>query len=114
MMGPFGNWRMSVRPRFLRAPVSGRALALRRFIYRALISLGTGVPAILFASLVVPGFTVTQRGAALLGLIILSIVNALVRPLLVRLTLPINILTAAEAAATPDPDDQEGDIVITG
>ncbi|HSF95137.1 MAG TPA: hypothetical protein VLA52_08925, partial [Thermohalobaculum sp.] len=28
--------------------------------------------------------------------------------------LTINILTLAEAAATPDPDDQEGDIVITG
>jgi uncharacterized membrane protein YvlD (DUF360 family) len=82
-------------PRFLHAPPqNGRALAARRFFYRAVISLGTGVPAILFASLVVPGFSITSEGAALLGLVILSVFNAIVRPVLVRLTLPVSILTA--------------------
>ncbi|MFN8377812.1 MAG: phage holin family protein [Anaerolineae bacterium] len=76
------------------SPKSGRALAFRRFIFRAVISLVTGVPAILLASWVVPGFTITSRGAALFGLIWLSVFNAILRPLLVRLTLPINIVTA--------------------
>lgn len=72
----------------------GRVLALRRFFFRAVVSLITGLPAILFAALIIPSFRLTSFGAALLGLIVLSGFNAILRPLLVRLTLPINILTA--------------------
>ena len=87
---------MTLRRRF-RIPgrsQSGRVLALRRFVFRAVISLVTGIPAILFAAWIVPGFTITSFGAALFGLVVLSIFNAILRPLLVRLTLPVSILTA--------------------
>ena len=82
------------RLRFPGQPTHGRGLAFRRFFFRAAISMATGLPAILFAAWVVPGFTITSDWAAVVGLVWLSVFNAFLRPILVRLTLPINILTA--------------------
>jgi putative membrane protein len=42
---------------------------------------------------IVPGFTVTSFGAALLASVVLGLVNAIVKPILVILTLPLTILT---------------------
>ncbi len=42
---------------------------------------------------ILPGFHVTGFGTALIAAIVIGLVNALVRPILVLLTLPINILT---------------------
>lgn len=67
---------------------------MRRFLFRAGVSLVTGLPAVLFAAWLLPGFSITSLGAAIAGLIVLSILNAFVRPLLVRFTLPISIVTA--------------------
>lgn len=42
---------------------------------------------------IVPGFTVTSFGAALLASVVLGLVNAIIKPILVILTLPLTILT---------------------
>ena len=44
-------------------------------------------------ALVVPGVHVTGFGSALLGALVLAVVNTLIRPVLRLLTLPITILT---------------------
>ena len=49
--------------------------------------------AIFITSEVVPGFTVDSFQTALIVALILGIVNAIIKPILVILTLPINILT---------------------
>lgn len=49
--------------------------------------------ALFIVSRLLPGFHVTDFGAALVAVIIIALVNALVKPVLVLLTLPINILT---------------------
>ncbi len=49
--------------------------------------------ALLFVAYVVPGFGVESFYTALIAAIILGLVNALVRPLLFILTLPVTILT---------------------
>ena len=67
---------------------------VRRFLFRTGVSLITGLPAILFAAWLLPNFYIASVGAALAGLILLSILNAVVRPILVRFTLPISVLTA--------------------
>lgn len=67
---------------------------MRRFLFRVGVGLVTGLPAVLFAAWLLPGFTITSIWAALAGLIVLSILNAFVRPVLVRFTLPISIVTA--------------------
>ena len=41
----------------------------------------------------IPGVTVTSFGTALLAALVLGLVNAIVRPVLVLLTLPVTILT---------------------
>jgi putative membrane protein len=41
----------------------------------------------------VPGFTVNSFSAALIGAVVLGLVNAVVRPLLILFTLPLTILT---------------------
>jgi uncharacterized membrane protein YvlD (DUF360 family) len=64
-----------------------------RIAVRTLITLVTTLPAIFFAAWILPGFTLTSLGSALLGLLVLSILNAFVRPVLVRLTLPLSIFT---------------------
>lgn len=49
--------------------------------------------ALLFVAYVVPGFGVESLYTALIAAFILGLVNALVRPLLFILTLPVTILT---------------------
>lgn len=49
--------------------------------------------AVLLAAYVVPGIAVSGFWAAIIVALVLGIMNALVRPLLILLTLPINILT---------------------
>lgn len=49
--------------------------------------------AILITAYVVPGFEVSGFGAAAIAAIVLGLVNAVVRPLLILLTLPLTILT---------------------
>jgi putative membrane protein len=58
---------------------------LIRFILNAL--------AVMAAAYIVPGITVTNFWVALIAALIIGIVNALVRPILLILTLPINIIT---------------------
>lgn len=41
----------------------------------------------------VPGFFITNFWSALVAVVFLGIVNALIKPLLILLTLPVNILT---------------------
>lgn len=49
--------------------------------------------ALYFTASVVPGLYLTGVYAALITVLILGLVNALIRPILIVLTLPINILT---------------------
>lgn len=52
----------------------------------------TAISLIITANLV-PGFVVTSFGAALLAAVVIGLVNAIVKPILVILTLPLTILT---------------------
>lgn len=49
--------------------------------------------AIFLAARWVPGFHVASPGSAVVAAVVLSLLNAVLRPLLLLLTLPINILT---------------------
>jgi len=49
--------------------------------------------AILLAAYVLPGVTLTGFGAALVTALVLGLINAVLKPILILLTLPINILT---------------------
>jgi len=49
--------------------------------------------AILVAAHIVPGIRVASLGSAIIAAAILGIINALVRPILVLLTLPLTIVT---------------------
>ena len=49
--------------------------------------------AVLLVAHVVPGISVNNFGTALLVALVLGILNAILRPILLLLTLPINILT---------------------
>jgi putative membrane protein len=49
--------------------------------------------AIMLMALYLPGIVVSSFYAALIAALVLGILNALIRPLLVLLTLPVNILT---------------------
>jgi len=49
--------------------------------------------ALLLAAALVPGFAIASFYTALIGALVLGIVNTLVRPILFVLTLPINLLT---------------------
>lgn len=49
--------------------------------------------ALLFVTHVVPGVVVTSFGAAMLAAFVLGLLNTLVRPILVLLTLPVTVLT---------------------
>lgn len=60
---------------------------------QALLSLLLSGVAVLISAYVIPGVTVDGLFAAIVVAIILAVVNALVRPVLAFLTLPINILT---------------------
>jgi putative membrane protein len=58
---------------------------LFRFILNAL--------AVMATAYIVPGISVSNFWAALIAAIVIGLINALVRPILLILTLPINILT---------------------
>ena len=49
--------------------------------------------AVILATQIVPGFTVTSTKAAFLTAVVLSLLNVAVRPVLFLLTLPVNILS---------------------
>ena len=49
--------------------------------------------ALLFVAYVYPGVTVAGFGAAMIAALVLGLINAIVRPLLVLLTLPVTLLT---------------------
>jgi len=59
---------------------------------RWLIRWALNIAGILITSFVVKGFNVTILGA-IIGSVILGLVNATIRPLIILLTLPINVLT---------------------
>ena len=48
---------------------------------------------LMITAYIVPGFTVTSFAAAAIAAIVLGLVNAVVKPLLVLLTLPLTIVT---------------------
>jgi len=58
-----------------------------------LIRLAIGMLGLWLAQAIVPGMTITGLGTLALASLLLGVVNALVRPLLVILTLPITLLT---------------------
>ncbi len=49
--------------------------------------------AIIIASYITPGVTLTGFWPALIAALVLGLINAIIRPVLIILTLPINILT---------------------
>jgi putative membrane protein len=49
--------------------------------------------AILIAAYILPGVTVRTFGAALVTALVLGLINAIIRPILIFLTLPLTILT---------------------
>lgn len=61
---------------------------MKFFLRLALNALG-----VLGVSYLIPGFNVSSFVAAFLFAIVFGVINALVRPLLILLTLPLNILT---------------------
>src|SRR3954470_13373643 len=60
---------------------------------RFLIRLVVNAVAVFLAAQLVPGISVTGMGAALIAGLILGFVNAIIRPILILLTLPFTILT---------------------
>lgn len=60
-----------------------------RFVIRWLVN----AVALYATTLIVPGVKVPNFGAALLAALVLGIVNAVIRPIALILTLPFNILT---------------------
>ncbi len=49
--------------------------------------------AVIVAAYILPGVALSGFGAALLAALVLGLLNALIKPLLLILTLPVNILT---------------------
>lgn len=49
--------------------------------------------AVLLCAYIIPGVTLSGFGAALLAALVLGLLNIFIKPLLILLTLPINILT---------------------
>lgn len=49
--------------------------------------------ALIIVANVVPGFTVSSLYAALIAAVILGLLNAVIRPIILLFTLPINVLT---------------------
>lgn len=49
--------------------------------------------ALIMVANVVPGFTVSSLYAALIAAVILGLLNAVIRPIILLFTLPINVLT---------------------
>ncbi|MBP9869033.1 phage holin family protein [Patescibacteria group bacterium] len=49
--------------------------------------------AVLATAYLVPGVHITNLGAAVIAALVIGLVNAMIRPLVLLLTLPVNILT---------------------
>jgi putative membrane protein len=49
--------------------------------------------AMIFVSYLIPGITVKNFGTAFIAALVLGVVNALIKPILLFITIPINILT---------------------
>ena len=60
---------------------------------RILVHLLISAVAVFVAARILPGVTVDGFGTALVVAVVLGLVNALLKPLLLLLTLPLNILT---------------------
>ncbi len=58
-----------------------------------LIRWAVNAVALYLTTLIVPGVRVADFGSAVVAALVLGIVNAVIRPILLVLTLPINILT---------------------
>ncbi len=58
-----------------------------------LLTLALGGLLIYVVALILPGVAVTGFGVALAVAVVLAVINALLKPILVVLTLPINIMT---------------------
>ena len=50
------------------------------------------IAAIIITAAIIPGFQVTPLGA-IIGSVFLGIINAIIRPIILVLTLPINLVT---------------------
>lgn len=48
---------------------------------------------LIITAFVVPGFTIVSFSSALVGAVVLGLVNAIVKPILILFTLPLTILT---------------------
>lgn len=60
-----------------------------RFLLRVLLN----AVAVLLAARIVPGIFVSSAAAALVAGLVLGVINAIIRPVLILLTLPFTILT---------------------
>lgn len=60
---------------------------------RWLVRWGLNIVAIMVTAWLVPHFDVNSWWAAIVGSIVLAVLNAVVKPLIVLFTLPINLLT---------------------
>ena len=60
---------------------------------RFLLRLALNGVAVFLAAQLIPGISVDSPGAALAAGIVLGLVNAVIRPLLILLTLPVTLLT---------------------
>ena len=60
---------------------------------RLILLLALNAVAVLLTGKLVPGITVKSYGAAFLAALLLAVANAIVRPILIFLTLPITLLT---------------------
>ncbi len=79
------TWSTSVGVARERLRVGGRRRILLDWIVQAAVLLVVGN--------VVPGILVESIGAALFGAVVLGLLNALVRPVIILLTLPLNVVT---------------------
>ena len=79
------TWSTSVGVGRERLRVGGRRRILLDWIVQAAVLLLVGN--------VVPGILVESIGAALIGAVVLGLLNALVRPVIILLTLPLNVVT---------------------
>ncbi len=62
---------------------------MQRFLLRLILN----VIALMVIAYLVPGISVRGLGAAILAALVLGLVNAVVRPILVLLTLPVTLVT---------------------
>lgn len=60
---------------------------------RSIIHLVLSMVALFITAYLVPGFEITSIWAALVTIVVLSIINILIKPLILLITLPLNILT---------------------